>query len=99
MGGKRIMLYTEKGKPIFENGLEGHTGPIYTIALIGQHVWSGSWDTRVILWDAEYQQFLKEFEAHTDVISCIINVRENRQVWSGSFDLTIRAWEKTPSAT
>lgn len=136
--GKRIMVYTEKCKPVFENGLEGHnkrvnaiiesngliwscshdktimiwnsegdsirilqghTGPIYTIAPIGPHIWSGSWDKRVILWDAEYQQFFKEFEAHSDVINCIISVRENKQVWTGSHDQFIRVWEKAPTSS
>jgi len=88
------MIWTLDGENV--RLLQGHTGPIFSIAECGQHVWSASWDKKVILWDAEYQQFYKEFEPHEDAVSSVVYVRENQQIWTGSWDKSIRLWSKSP---
>jgi WD40 repeat protein len=76
--------------------LQGHAGPIFSIVDTGSHVWSASWDKRVILWDSEYQSFYKEFEPHDDAVSSVIYIRENHNIWTGSWDRSIRLWSKSP---
>jgi WD40 repeat protein len=49
---KSIKIWSESGRLI--KTLEGHSGRVFSLIPIGEaHVWSCSWDTTLIIWNAK----------------------------------------------
>ncbi|XP_076040133.1 protein FAN-like isoform X1 [Oratosquilla oratoria] len=55
-----------------------------------QHILVGSWDNSVYLYNLEYSQVTKLFEAHSDAVSCLHWA--NATLITGSWDCTVRIW-------
>ncbi|MEM1684926.1 MAG: tetratricopeptide repeat protein [Nanopusillaceae archaeon] len=73
--------------------LQGHTGPITTLAWDGQLLVSGSEDTTLKLWDPQTGQCLHTLVGHSAYITACGVSRE--AVFSASYhDQTLRRWQR-----
>jgi len=78
--------------------LEGHTGKVTVLLSTGRHVWSGSWDKSIILWNVESFDFECELpQIHEDSIKAL-SIVGCGTVWSaaGSVDKHICVWNYHP---
>jgi uncharacterized protein with WD repeat len=92
--------------------IEPHHLPIYGVCFSkgGKYLAAGSWDSVVILWDAEELKSLvsrkekikdgpciKEFAGHGDKVNCVDFSSDENLLASGSADGTIKIWETQPT--
>ncbi len=75
--------------------LEGHTGPVSSVALTANGLWalSGSSDKTLRLWDLSSGKCLRTFESHTDEVTSVALGTDGRWALSGSSDKTLRLWD------
>ena len=76
--------------------IEGHTGPVYTVAISGdgQVIVSGSADNTVRRWDAHTGQPLGDpMEGHTDCVNTVAISGDGQVIVSGSYDNAVRRWD------
>ncbi|RME33147.1 MAG: serine/threonine protein kinase, partial [Thermoflexia bacterium] len=75
--------------------LEGHTGPVYAVAVSpdGRFIVSGSWDHTVRVWEAETGNLLRSLEGHTDRVTAVAVSPDGLTLLSASDDRTLRAWD------
>ena len=75
--------------------LEGHTGPVLTLALTpdGKRLVSGSEDRSVRVWDLETRKQIFESLGHTGRVHAVAVTPDGRRILSGSFDDTLRVWD------
>jgi WD40 repeat protein len=75
--------------------LQGHTGPVSTVAVLtdGPRALSGSSDRTLRLWDLETGENLRTLEGHTGWVGSVAVLADGRSVLSGSDDGTLRLWD------
>ncbi|CCA71244.1 hypothetical protein PIIN_05182 [Serendipita indica DSM 11827] len=86
----------EEKYPGLPRTLQGHEGPIVTIAFSpdGSRIVSGSSDKTIRLWDAATGQPLGEpLRGHTSSVNAIAFSPDGSRIVSGSSDNTIRSWD------
>jgi WD40 repeat protein len=69
-------LSAEKPQPVV---LEGHTSYVSGVVLAGNTLISGSWDRKLIWWDAEKRQSIRTVEAHQRWIRRLVLSPDQRQ--------------------
>ena len=69
--------------------LEGHTGPVRTLAVAGGRVFSGSYDKTVRAWDADTLRCAATLVGHSGAVRAL--VAADGGLFSGSDDTTIKA--------
>jgi len=70
--------------------LSGHSGPVITLLFIGNHLYSGSTDKSIRIWDIGSGQCLQTLEGHSDVVMDLLCWEQF--LLSCSLDGTIRVW-------
>jgi len=78
--------------------LQMHSGPINCLEVVkapngNLHVWSGSFDKTIIIWDAKSHDCLRQLHGHTDTVHCLVSTRIGR-LYSGGYrnDKTLKCW-------
>ncbi|KAK9809322.1 hypothetical protein WJX73_004674 [Symbiochloris irregularis] len=72
--------------------MEGHTGPITSIALAGQLLLTSSQDSTVRVWDMEHGKCLHVLSGHTAAVNDVAVARDGKTAISVSSDETARIW-------
>jgi WD40 repeat protein len=77
--------------------LEGHVGPVYTVAWSAdqRRALSGSADNTVRLWDLGTGHCLHALEGHTQPVLRVALSADQRRALSDSYDNTVRLWDVT----
>ena len=70
--------------------LRGHTGWVICLTVIGNKLYSGSYDSTIRVWDTDTHQHITTLQGHTFNVRCLVVV--GNKLYSGSGDSTIRAW-------
>jgi WD40 repeat protein/serine/threonine protein kinase len=80
--------------------LQGHTGPVQTLAFSpdGSQLASGSEDNSVRLWDTSTGKELVCFRGHTDRIQSVAFSPNGRWIASAGIDGTVRLWDAVHGA-
>lgn len=73
--------------------LEGHSGGVLSLLVVGRTVWSGSADRTIRVWDAQGSRALDVLRGHSGWVTCL--ALKDGFVWSGSLDRTVRVWNAT----
>jgi WD40 repeat protein len=71
--------------------LADHKNYVFSIAVIGSNLYSGSGDNTVKLWDLQNLQCAHTFEGHSAAVSCLEVA--GKTLFSGSWDNTIKVWD------
>ncbi len=76
------------------SSLEGHTGPVKSIAVSrdGMRLISGSADTTLRLWDIRTGQTEQILQGHTDAVNAVVFNRDETWFGSTGADRTVRLW-------
>lgn len=79
-----------------ENGtvsdLVGHAGVVLCLATVGYHVVSGSFDKRILIWNAKSCKCMHILTGHEgSVRSLVVN---DSHIFSGATDCTIKVWDR-----
>ena len=64
----------------------------------GQHIFWGTWDGTILVWDLNKQRISHTFHAHRDWVSAISVAPKNDWLATASYDHTIRVWHWQPQA-
>ncbi|KAI8969192.1 WD40-repeat-containing domain protein [Mycotypha africana] len=83
---RKISLATSKTVKFFK----GHKGPVTTVAICKDKLWTGSWDKTIKQWDIATAECLATLEGHTDFVKTILVIGD--YLLSGSSDCFIRKW-------
>jgi WD40 repeat protein len=73
--------------------LGGHQSYVTSVALAEQTVVSGSYDGRLIWWDAEKRMQIRAVDAHTKWIRRVIATRDGKTIASVADDMVCRLWD------
>jgi WD40 repeat protein len=75
--------------------LEGHTGPVYSVAFSadGRKLVSGGADGSVRWWDAKTGKEQRRFDGHNGPVWTVAVSPTGQRIMSGGFDRTIRLWD------
>jgi len=74
--------------------IKGHTSKVFCLLTVDHYVWSGSFDTSIIIWSGATFDFVQELKgAHTDGVRSLLRVAPE-SVWSGAMqsDGRIAQW-------
>jgi WD40 repeat protein len=82
----------EKPEPIPFEG-EGHTSYVTGLALAGKTLISGSYDGRLIFWDAEARRPMRTVQAHEKWIRRVIVSPDGSRAYSVADDMQCSAWD------
>ncbi|KAI7906881.1 WD40-repeat-containing domain protein [Cokeromyces recurvatus] len=85
---RKISLTTSKTVKLFK----GHQGPVTSIALSDDRLWTGSWDKTIKQWDLMTGECLATLEGHTDFVKSLVIVGDF--LYSGSSDGFLRKWNR-----
>jgi serine/threonine protein kinase/GTPase SAR1 family protein len=70
---------------------------VYTLDFVGQrHVWSGDFDTTILIFDATTHRPVQELQEHTDSIRCLEWIHDSpgaRLVVSAGRDASLKIWK------
>lgn len=88
LSGNIHVLNEASGEEIMR--LEGHRYQVSALEIVGDRIYSASWDQTIRIWDRATGMELKRINQHT-IISCL-KVYENN-IYSGSMDDTLRVWD------
>lgn len=80
----------EKSEP---KALAGHGSYVTGVAVAGKHVVSGSYDGRLIWWNAETRQQVRSINAHQKWIRGVVATPDGRVIASVADDMACRLWE------
>ena len=64
----------------------------------GQHIFWGTWDGTILVWDLNKQRISHTFHAHRDWVSAISVAPKNDWLATASYDHTIRVWHWQPQS-
>ena len=70
--------------------LQGHTNDVSCLTVVGNKLYSGSYDETIRVWDTDTHQHITTLQGHTDEVVCLTKV--GGKLYSGSWDKTIRVW-------
>jgi len=74
--------------------LKIHTGKILCLGMADGLVWSGSFDTNIIIWDVETFQPVQELSGgHDDAVKTLTVTSAG--AWSGSMDGKLVRWTRS----
>ncbi len=73
------------------HGLQGHTGVVFSFAISGGKLISGSFDNTIKIWDLNTNTCLATLQEHTDYVASL--AISGDKLISGSFDNTIKIWD------
>lgn len=71
--------------------LADHTNYVFSVAVVGSNLYSGSGDTTVKLWDLQTLKCAQTMEGHTAAVSCMEVA--GKTLFSGSWDNSVRVWD------
>jgi len=71
----------------------GHDGPVWTLSVGNEHLFSGSSDTTVKVWDLNTLRVKHTLRGHTSIVHCVVAFNKDKTVVSGSDDKTIKIWD------
>src|SRR5579871_2908273 len=84
-----VDLATEKPEP---QGLEGHTSYVTGITLAGPFIVSGSYDGKLIWWNAETREQIRAVNAHVRWIRNVISTPDGKWIVSVADDMLCKIW-------
>ena len=70
--------------------LQGHTGAVQCLTVVGNKLYSGSYDETIRVWDTDTHQHIATLQGHTDWVRYLTVV--GSKLYSGNDDRTIRVW-------
>ena len=70
--------------------LQGHTSGVTCLTVVGNKLYSGSYDNTIGVWETDTHQHVTTLQGHTGTVYCLAVV--GNKLCSGSFDRTIRVW-------
>src|SRR5437773_3953962 len=73
--------------------LGGHSSYVTGVALAGHVVVSGSYDGRLIWWDAEKRSQIRAVDAHQKWIRRVLATRDGKTIASVADDMVCRLWD------
>ncbi len=81
------------GNPVPERILEGHTGPIVSLAVSpdGNSIASASWDRSIRLWPLSGGE-ARVLNGHDQNVNSVAFTRDGKTLVSASYDATVRIW-------
>lgn len=71
--------------------LEDHTRPVLSLAVTDTHLYSGSYDCTIRVWELETLTRVAVLEGHTDAVRALVVA--GGKLFSGSYDNTVRVWD------
>ena len=73
---------------------QGHGGPVWTLHIHGNSLFSGSYDKTVKMWNINTGECLKTLRGHTGWVSSLdmTSTKEDNRLISGSWDATVNIW-------
>ena len=71
--------------------LQGHTDCVWCLTVVGNRLYSGSYDRTIRVWDTDTHQHVTTLQGHTNAVNCLTVV--GNKLYSGSDDRTIRVWD------
>lgn len=71
--------------------LPGHAGAVYSIALHGNKLFSGSYDTSIRVWDLTTFKCIQRLVGHTSSVEALTTGKD--KLFSASTDNTIKSWK------
>ena len=79
----------------FVRSLEGHTGPVFGVAMSrdGRLAVSASYDKTLKVWDVESGRELRTLEGHTSFVYGVALSGDGRLAVSASSDKTLKVWD------
>ena len=72
----------------------GHSGPVMTIAYSpdGSLIATGSWDTKVKLWDTKSGFLIRTLSGHTGLVKSLAFTPDGQALLTASYDDTLKLW-------
>ncbi|NEP62993.1 MAG: WD40 repeat domain-containing protein, partial [Symploca sp. SIO2G7] len=85
---------TQAQSPLLRT-LTGHTDSVGALAVTpdGQRVVSGSWDTKIKIWNIDTGEELRTLRGHTNIVHSVAVTPNGNKVVSASSDKTIKIWD------
>eukprot|EP00008_Paramoeba_atlantica_P000960 CAMPEP_0201503956 /NCGR_PEP_ID=MMETSP0151_2-20130828/84944_1 /ASSEMBLY_ACC=CAM_ASM_000257 /TAXON_ID=200890 /ORGANISM="Paramoeba atlantica, Strain 621/1 / CCAP 1560/9" /LENGTH=714 /DNA_ID=CAMNT_0047897655 /DNA_START=1301 /DNA_END=3445 /DNA_ORIENTATION=- len=73
--------------------LNVHSSRVLCLLNVGAHIWSGSFDKNIVIFDAQTHEAVQEIEGHEDAVRALMSpLFDLSHVWSSSLDGTIVVW-------
>ena len=88
--GNAIKVFDLETKTV--SNLVGHAGSVLCLARVGDNVVSGSFDRRILIWDAKSLKCVQMLIGHEGSVTTL--AVNDSLIFSGSTDCTIRAWDR-----
>ncbi len=96
-GGSDFKVYeldtaAEKPQPVALSG-EGHFSYVMGVAVAGEFVVTGSYDGRLIWWDAQKKQQVRAIDAHDKWIRGVVASPDRKLIASAADDMLCKIWD------
>lgn len=72
--------------------LQGHSGFVLCICIVGDVLFTGSQDNTIMIWDLNNLQYIGTLPGHRGFVKCLAASYSRKLLFSGSQDKTIKAW-------
>ena len=72
--------------------LVGHTGTVLCMIGVGSNVVSGSFDKKILIWDANSEKCVHILSEHEGSVRCLAD--NDAHIFSASTDSTIKVWDR-----
>ncbi|CAD7931763.1 unnamed protein product [Amoebophrya sp. A120] len=72
--------------------LQGHTGFVLSLCVVGDVLFTGSQDSTIMIWDLNNLQYIGTLPGHRGFVKCLDSSYAKKVLISGSSDKTLKVW-------